>query len=130
MRRIVVLGFALVAAVGFGAPASADPGRGADIHEDSLDLAGPLVHRPREADRDRAVRAQIGNDAAGGDLSEVDDQMQPILLDLHGERPGTVGLEPCGAGPDVNPHAALEKGAQIRLNHAEGPQYSVSLRTF
>jgi hypothetical protein len=31
MRRIVVLGFALVAAVGFGAPASADPGRGADI---------------------------------------------------------------------------------------------------
>ena len=60
----------------------------------------------------------------------VDDQVQPVVLDLDGGDARAVGLETRRAGADVNADAPLEEGAQSGSIMRNGPQYSVSLRSF
>ena len=91
--------------------------RRARVEEHPFDLARAIVDRPPEPHRDLPVAVEIRQDARRRDGRDIDDDVQAVAVHRDGEGARAVWLERRVAGSDVYPHALLQEGGKLLVDH-------------
>ena len=91
--------------------------RVAHAGEHPLHLAGAIVDRPAETDRRLTVGLEVRQHARRRDAREVHHEVRPVLLDRYRDGSRAVWLQRRVPGPEMYPHALLEEGRQLPVNH-------------